>query len=690
MTQDSWFSPVPLDEFVALNKKECERDVPEECPKAETLNGLDIHCGPILRLCGTLEDSSNNYRATIMLVTTGKEPKITYDLGPALESDSAEEITSGEFSGKKYYVTGRGLEFWRFEINLALASHEQKVLYSINGSYNPAHQFFLPSTETSMNVMSFSCNGFSLATDTSTFKSSLWMDVLTKHATVQPYHVMLGGGDQIYNDSIKVRVKALEHWLNLTTARQKREVKVTSEMKEEMEEFYLQSYLEWFGKGFWRGTQGATLQTLFPLAMAQIPSVNIYDDHDIIDGFGSYKDRTMGSDVFSTIGNVAYKYYMLFQHQMSADEKEYLQDPSWIISNKPGMFIKEKSHSAYMRLGKEISLLGVDCRTERRQTQIISEDTYAVIFKRVQAEISKTPEVKHLLVMLGVPILYPRLVWIEKILTSKMLKPIRGLATRGFVAKGLVNEFDGSVEVLDDLNDHWCSKNHKKERNFLIKQLTEFGAKNGVRITILSGDVHLCCFGRMKTKMHHHPHAHVLSKADKEAENKDVTEHPESDPRLMFNVISSAIVNAPPPDVMAHLLDKRSKIHHFDRYTDEDIVPIFSTEPDGTTARENIQFLNKRNWSDLVLAKQSPLYKSRIGEKKFPSSLFESDIKAMENQTVSDRYVKYPILNESLVATLHVENDGNDPEAKTAAYEVMIPDLKGKFNLEQTEIKHLA
>lgn len=42
-----------------------------------------------------------------------------------------------------------------------------------------------------------------------------------------------------------------------------------------------------------------------------------------------------------------------------------------------------------------------------------------------------------------------------------------------------MNEFDGDVEVLDDLNDHWCSKHHKRERNKLIKDLMEFGAKKG-------------------------------------------------------------------------------------------------------------------------------------------------------------------------------------------------------------------
>ena len=103
----------------------------------------------------------------------------------------------------------------------------------------------------------------------------------------------------------------------------------------------------------------------------------------------------------------------------------------------------------------------------------------------------------------------------------------------------------------------------------------EFGASKGVRITILSGDVHLGCFGRMKSKFHKHPNAHYyLEGQDTQELNKDVCETPEFDPRLIFNVISSAIVNAPPPDAMAGLLNKRSSIHHFNRDTDEDMVPI--------------------------------------------------------------------------------------------------------------------
>lgn len=690
MTVD-WFDPLPIDEYQALNEKNGE-NIPDSVPVEPPLGGLDIRVGPILRLCGLLENGPD-YRASIMLlIKAGEgsvEPHITYKIGPSLPEFKG-QFGEGEFPAVKYHEE-HGYQFWRFNIKLQLTSYEQKIQYYINNTFRQSQQFFVPAAQDSFNVVSFSCNGFSLATDTSEYKSSLWLDVLRKHSQ-QHYHVMLGGGDQIYCDAIKIKSKLLEDWTTEIDAHKKAKAKATPELVAEFEDYYLNAYIGWFGHGFWQGKNGGTAQKTFPLSMAQIPSVNLFDDHDIIDGYGSYNDRTMSSEVFKAIGNTAYKYYMLFQQQISVEEKAYYDDPSWIIANKKGPYIDQPAHSVYMRLGREISLLGLDCRTERKLKQIISQDTYKVIFDRLELEIKAAPDTKHLLVMLGVPILYPRLVWLEWILTSSVLKPVRKLAERGIIAKGLVNEFDGGVEVLDDLNDHWCAKDHKKERNYLLMKLLNFGAEHGVRITILSGDVHLCAISRLKTKYSHHVHSHPLthSPGELQEKNRDVLEHPEHDPRLIFNVISSAIINAPPPDAMAALLNKRSKIHHYNRDTDEDVVPLFTSDPDGEE-RSNHQFMNKRNWLDLILGKQSVLYKDQVGQgvKKFPSPLFEKDLQEFAEKEQDPRYVKYPLDENSLVTTLHVEKDGNDYSATTASYEVLIPHLAGKYSLDKVAIKHL-
>lgn len=72
------------------------------------------------------------------------------------------------------------------------------------------------------------------------------------------------------------------------------------------------------------------------------------------------------------------------------------------------------------------------------------------------------------------------------------------------------------------------------------------------------------------------------------------------DHRYMPNVISSAIVNTPPPDALADLLNKRNKIHHLDSETDEDMIPIFTHDVTGKP-RNNKRLLNRRNWCSIRL-----------------------------------------------------------------------------------------
>ena len=66
----------------------------------------------------------------------------------------------------------------------------------------------------------------------------------------------------------------------------------------------------------------------------------------------------------------------------------------------------------------------------------------------------------------------------------------------------------------------------------------------------------------------------------------------------MPNIISSAIANAPPPDLMADVLNRRNKVHHFDKQTDEDMIPMFQQGVDGKP-RNNKRLLPHRNWCSI-------------------------------------------------------------------------------------------
>lgn len=475
----------------------------------------------------------------------------------------------GERLGKYKDVRGfrlhaeKGCTFWRFNIEVELRDKQQRIAYRINRG--PSIGFWVPSQHESMNVMFHSCNGFSLSVNPDEFSGPdpMWRDVLNTHQT-RPFHVMIGGGDQIYNDAVIKKTTIFKQWLDIKNPLHKHNAPFTKDLQEELELFYLERYCMWFSQG------------LFGLANSQIPMVNMYDDHDIIDGFGSYPDHFMRSPVFSGLGAVAFKYYMLFQQQSIMSESEDTE-PSWVLGNKPGPYIHELSRSLYMSLGAGLALLAVDARTERTRDEVVREETWRKVMDRCYAEIIKG-ETTHLLVLLGVPIAYPRLVWLENILTSRLMDPVKAMGKAGLLGNFL-NRFDGGVEILDDLDDHWTSKNHKDERRYVIEDLQDLAADKSVRVTILSGDVHLAAIGQFYSNA-----------------KLQIPKH--KDFRYMPNVISSAIVNTPPPDMLADVLNKRNKIHHFDKETDENMIPIFTTGVDNKP-RKNKHMLPHRNWCQI-------------------------------------------------------------------------------------------
>jgi hypothetical protein len=126
----------------------------------------------------------------------------------------------------------------------------------------------------------------------------------------------------------------------------------------------------------------------------------------------------------TVIGRVAWKYYMLFQLQ-TPTKGESPEDPSWERGGAPGPYIKEKARSICTTLGKRIVFYGLDCRTERTIKRICTPDAYDRMFTRLETEVGKAADTTHLILLLGVPIAYPRLVWAERLLNRKTITPLR-------------------------------------------------------------------------------------------------------------------------------------------------------------------------------------------------------------------------------------------------------------------------
>ena len=177
--------------------------------------------------------------------------------------------------------------------------------------------------------------------------------------------------------------------------------------------------------------------------------------------------------------------------------------------------------------------------------------------------------------------------WLENVFTSPVMGPIKFMNKRFGLGGGLFNHFDGSIDLLDDLDDHYTARAHKKERNTLVKRLQALSQEFSARITILGGDVHLAALGRFYSK----PTLKVPS---------------ENDHRYIVNVVSSAIMNKPPPQAIANLLARRNKIHHLNSRTDETLMYLFDKDPGDTskTAGHNHVTMPSRNFA--ILTENSP------------------------------------------------------------------------------------
>jgi hypothetical protein len=424
-------------------------------PQLQSTSGdAEVLCGPLLNYRRMSGENTENpiWHGSVLVVTKpGQVPEklnLSHLGAPGQGGQSNDHSASLDrtISGVKLFEDPRKA-FWQFDLEAPFQEQESAWEYAIphltsaKGAHaSTARRFFIPSKHESMRIMFHSCNGFSVGTDEEAWSGpALWNDVLRVHEQ-QPFHVMIGGGDQIYNDSVRV-TGPLKPWTDISNPKKRHDFPFPEKMRADCDDFYFDNYVRWYGT------------EPFATANAQIPQLNIWDDHDIIDGFGSYTDHFMRCPVFRGIGGVAHKYYMLFQHHIPPPKSTFTtdapqtthtagkttavdsvqlqntfvmvpqgEDPSYIIGKKPGPYVEERSRSIYCQLGKRMAFVGIDARTERTRHQINYPETYDLIFQHASRQLAASRgEIKHLILLLGVPIAYPRLQWLENILQSPII-----------------------------------------------------------------------------------------------------------------------------------------------------------------------------------------------------------------------------------------------------------------------------
>ncbi|GMH41547.1 hypothetical protein BSKO_09457 [Bryopsis sp. KO-2023] len=415
--------------------------------------------------------------------------------------------------------------FWRFDFNFELGMSPRPIMYWIEvppteralvemKSWN----FTLPGADQKWRWGAYSCSGYSSGVDRSKWGGDdhpMIQDLLKQH-TENPFHAIVGGGDQLYNDAVFKESEELGKWLEIKNRRARLAEVFTPKMQHETEWFYFSNYCNRFAeKGFRE-------------ALACIPNVMIWDDHDIFDGWGSYPDDLLNSHVFQGIYQVACRFYLMFQQHATSE---------MVMSGQTELFGRMVSgnHVSFnfiKQFGPNVSLIGVDIRAERTKKQVVSRETWEMIFARIR-ELPQTTQ--HVVLVLTVPILYPKVPLTEA--TLEMLSMFNRIdAVNEILQKtGLLSSimaFD-EPELLDDLMDHWTAGPHMQERTYVINRLQGIVELRGFRVMFLSGDVHAAAIGQFYS-----------------APKRELA----SDPKYMPQIISSAIVNAPPPNMIIKMM----------------------------------------------------------------------------------------------------------------------------------------
>jgi hypothetical protein len=186
----------------------------------------------------------------------------------------------------------------------------------------------------------------------------------------------------------------------------------------------------------------------------------MWDDHDICNGWGSLAPRLLDSAVGRVIFAAAREFFVLFQLGGTIDRLPEAcldrggESLTWGV-RLPGLHV-----------------IAPDLRSERRPTQVMGARGWQALHDALSAV-----DRGKVLLLSSVPALGPRLSIIEKMMQ--------------------VTPWLEKYE--SDLRDQWQSRRHRGEWRRYLRALIEAHGRQGVSVTVLSGEIHLATRATMKT-----------------------------------------------------------------------------------------------------------------------------------------------------------------------------------------------
>jgi hypothetical protein len=445
------------------------------------------------------------------------------------------------------------LRVYRVSLFFELHSGEgdDKVIWKIDwGDAKTDGSFLIARSEQKWRGGFFSCNGFDAYVPKETASeltySNVWNHLLSVHEE-NPLHLLLWGGDQNYIDFIFEDIPFLRAWVNMQW-NEKWTCDFRDDLREQVEQYHFNTYTENWNR-----------RPEVKKALASIPSLMTWDDHDIFDGAGSYPPLLHDSPVMMGLFLVAQKMRLLFQHHTTVEKAREHQ------------VFGHQGYNFFARCGRYLAIVGTDGRTERDIHTVQHEKTWDMIFDKLENGLE---DVQHLIVLFPVPFSFIRVHVAETIF--ERMKDLSNKWRQLPLIRGS-NSIFGLPELYDDLLDEWTHVAHMEERNRVLLRFQKLAEEKKVRITYFSGDVHCCGVSRFQTKGRHRP-------------------LPTDDAKLMYQIISSAIVNMPPSRMAIRIAHQfNCKWNPVDD-TEEEMIDFFERLPESGRKVSHKKLGPNRNW----------------------------------------------------------------------------------------------
>lgn len=245
---------------------------------------IQVVCGPLLNYKYLADPDSARpvWHGSVLIVTKPGTQQPILEVRESTEgviprpeyTTSAGDGSTRPSEGLRLYADP-DKEFWKFAVEVPLQEQEARWEYSIpntrflsgaSARIKATQSFVVPAASESMRIMFHSCNGFSVGTDVDAWSGpALWNDVVRMHEE-KLFHVMIGGGDQIYNDGVRVD-GPLNEWTSIGNPHKRRDYPFGEKMRAECDEYYYQNYVSWYSA------------EPFSSVNAQVAQINIWDDH---------------------------------------------------------------------------------------------------------------------------------------------------------------------------------------------------------------------------------------------------------------------------------------------------------------------------------------------------------------------------------------------------------------------------